>query len=66
MATSYRQVSTSQPCPVVLARSRQASRPTVPVSPLMLSISDTPTRVGGPSGSPVSSIRPASACIRKS
>ena len=28
MATSNRQVSTSQPCPVVLARSRQASRPT--------------------------------------
>jgi hypothetical protein len=32
----------------------------------MLSIIETPTRVGGPSGSPVSSINPASACIRKS
>ena len=32
----------------------------------VLSIIDTPTRVGGPSGSPVSSIRPASACMRKS
>ncbi len=30
------------------------SRPTMPVMPLMLSIIETPTRVGGPSGSPVS------------
>ena len=27
---------------------------------------ETPTRVGAPSGSPVSSMSPASACIRKS
>ena len=34
------------------------------IVPVMKSTIDKPNRVGGPSGSPVSSMKPASACIR--
>ena len=43
-----------------------ASAPTAHSSPAIRSSSATPTFIGGPSGSPVTDIRPETACARRS
>lgn len=54
----------SQPSPVVLADSRAETMEKANIEPVMKSTIDRPKRTGGPSGSPVMVMKPASACIR--
>ena len=62
-ATSSSETSQSQPVPSRRARQSPAMIAIAAAYPPDRSTSDSPLFVGGPSGSPVSCIQPASPCI---
>ena len=64
MATAVSNSGTSMrwPRPVRPRATRAASTAWAAYMPAMMSTSDTPVRMGGPSGSPVSDMKPLSPC----